>query len=236
MSEISVEKQATPRPYLAYLAVLIALSSPLVQRQFGLVLQENFPFPVNRFLSIWVFWIAAAIVLFISVRIENIPLAEFGIQKNTRSLRYRLLEMIAALITGVIMTIILFSFSGAMRNWLNSPSSISFDISRVLPFWVILPAWITAAFMEELLFRSYPIERLTMLTGNRWLASGLCIITFSVFHLIGHDWIHVLTVVFPGAILLTGIYLWRRSLWFVMVIHGVINLPLLFLPLIAPYL
>lgn len=236
MSEITVQEQATPRPYLAYFAIFIALSSPLMQSAMRPLLEGNVPFPVDRFLSLWVFWIAIAIILFISVRLENIPLAEFGITRNTRSLRYRLIEMIAALIIGLIVAIVLFVFSDAVRSWLDKPSELSFDPGHVLPFWVVLPAWITSAFAEELLFRSYPIERLTMLSGNRWIASGISIIAFTLLHLLGWDWIHVLTLVFPGAIMLTGIYLWRRSLWFVVVVHSVINLPILFLPLIAPYL
>ena len=235
MSETTV-KQTTPRPYLAYFAIFIALSSPLIQSAMRPLLEGNFAFPIDRFLSIWIFWIAVAIVLFISVRIENIPLSEFGIQKNTRSLRYRLIEMIVALIIGVIVSIVLILFSTAVRDWLDAPLANTIDPARILPFWIILPAWITAAVAEEILFRSYPIKRLTMLTGNRWLAAGISLIVFTLLHLVGWDWIHVLTLVFPGAMMLTGLYLWRKSLWFVIVVHSVINLPLLFLPWIAPYL
>lgn len=236
MSENTAQEEATPRPYLAYFAIFVALSSPMIQSAMRPLIEPNFPFPVDRFLSIWIFWIAVAIVLFISVRLENIPLAEFGITHNTRSLRYRLIEMIVALIIGVIVAIVLFVFSDTVRTWLDKPSELTFDPEHVLPFWVVLPAWITASFTEELLFRSYPIERLTMLTGNRWIASGISVVAFTLLHLIGWDWIHVLTLVFPGAIMLTGLYLWRKSLWFVVIVHSVINLPLLFLPFIAPYL
>jgi membrane protease YdiL (CAAX protease family) len=43
-------------------------------------------------------------------------------------------------------------------------------------------------------------------------------------------------MVLPGGLLVTLIYLWRRSLAFVVVIHAVLNAPLLLLPLLAPYM
>jgi membrane protease YdiL (CAAX protease family) len=35
---------------------------------------------------------------------------------------------------------------------------------------------------------------------------------------------------------MTLLYLWRRSLSFVVIVHAILNAPLLLLPLIAPYL
>ncbi len=45
-----------------------------------------------------------------------------------------------------------------------------------------------------------------------------------------------MTLVVPAGAALTLLYLWRRSLLFVVVVHGIINAPLLLLPLVAPYL
>ncbi len=39
-----------------------------------------------------------------------------------------------------------------------------------------------------------------------------------------------------AALALIGLYLWRRSLSFVVIVHAILNAPLLLLPLIAPYL
>jgi membrane protease YdiL (CAAX protease family) len=57
-----------------------------------------------------------------------------------------------------------------------------------------------------------------------------------LLHLFGWDWIHVLTVVLPGGIMLTLFYLWRRNLALNVMIHAIMNAPLLLLPLLAPYL
>jgi membrane protease YdiL (CAAX protease family) len=100
----------------------------------------------------------------------------------------------------------------------------------------MIPAWITSSFTEEVLFRSYTIERLTQIVGRRWLAGLITMVAFTLLHLLSWDWIHVLTMVLPGSIMLTLLYLWRRSLAFVVIVHAIINAPLLLLPLLAPYL
>ncbi len=226
----------TLRPKLALLAVIIGLATPVIQQALRPFIEANITYPVNRFVSLWVFWIAVGIALFVSVKLEGLSLSTFGITKNTRSLRYRLIELIGALIIGLILSVVLYLFSNFVRDFLNAPQSAAFNPENILPFWVMFSAWITASFAEEFLFRAYPIERLTIMTGNKWLSAGISIGAFIILHLFGWDWIHVFTFVLPASILITAIYLWRRSLWFVMVIHAVLNLPLLFLPLLKPYL
>ncbi|HSF82708.1 MAG TPA: hypothetical protein VLA49_15845 [Anaerolineales bacterium] len=46
----------------------------------------------------------------------------------------------------------------------------------------------------------------------------------------------MLTVVLPGGIMLTLFYLWRRNLALNVVIHGLMNVPLFLLPVLAPYM
>lgn len=53
------------------------------------------------------------------------------------------------------------------------------DVTNILPAQVLIPAWITSSFTEEVLFHSYPIERLTQLTGKRWLAALIAIVAFA---------------------------------------------------------
>lgn len=224
-------------PYLGYFLVLLGLSTPLLQIAMRPFLESSVPFPLNRFFSLWIFWIIGGIVLFISVKVEGIPLSTFGIQRNQRSLRYRLIEAIAAVLLGFLLAVVLISTSNFVREVLGLPSrTVEINLENVLPFWVTLPAWITAAFMEELLFRSYPIERLNLITGKPVIAGIVSAIIFSVLHIFGWDWVHVITMVLPASLFITGVYLWRRSLWFVMIIHAVINVPILLLPFIAPYL
>jgi len=230
----TLSSQPHPKPWLGILGVLIALSAPLVQVLLTPWFKTTFAFPLDRFVSLWVFWIAVLLALGIAHFAEGYPLATFGFQRTQKTLRTRLIEWIlAALATLVIGSIIIF-FSTFVRNLLTHTPAPSLDAVRLLPAWVLIPAWVTGSFTEEVLFRSYPIERLTQLTGRRWLASLITIVAFTVLHLFGWDWIHVLTVVLPAGVMITLFYLWRRNLALNVMIHAIMNAPLLLLPLLAP--
>lgn len=225
-----------PRPWLGLLGVLIALSAPLVQALLIPWFKTTFPFPLDRFVSLWVFWIAVFLALGIAHFAEGYPLVTFGFQRSRKSLRTRLIEWILTALAAVVIATVIIFFSTYVRNSITHTPAPAIDLSRQLPVWVLVPAWITGAFTEEVLFRSYPIERLTHLTGRRWLASLITVLAFTALHLFGWDWIHVLTAVLPGGIMLTLFYLWRRNLALNVMIHAIINAPLLLLPLLAPYL
>jgi membrane protease YdiL (CAAX protease family) len=119
---------------------------------------------------------------------------------------------------------------------LTNQSPRLLNVTQILPAWVMIPAWITGSFTEEVLFRSYSMERLTQIVGRRWRAGLITMVAFTLLHLLSWDRIHVLTAVLPGSIMLTLLYLWRQSLAFVVIVHAIILAPLLLLPLLAPYL
>jgi membrane protease YdiL (CAAX protease family) len=224
-----------PKPWLGIVGVLIALSSPLVQKLLT-PLFKIFPFPMDRFVSLWVFWIAVLLALGIAHFAEGYPLATFGFQRSQKSLRTRLIEWILTTLATLVIASVIIFFSTYVRNLLTHTPAPSLSLVRLLPAWVLIPAWITGSFTEEVLFRSYPIERLTQLTGKRWLASLITTVAFAALHLFSWDWIHVLTVVLPGSILLTLFYLWQRNLALNVMIHAIMNAPLLLLPLLSPNL
>lgn len=228
--------RACPRLWLGILGVLLALSTPVVQALLAPWLKSTFPFPMDRFVSLWVFWIAVLLVLGIARFAEGYPLATFGFQFGRKTLRTRLIEWILTTLAAVVVASVIIFFSTYIRNLLTHAPAPGLEKVRLLPAWVLVPAWITGSFTEEVLFRSYPIERLTQLTGRRWLASLITVAAFVALHLFSWDWIHVLTVVLPGGVMLTLFYLWRRSLWLNVLIHAIINAPLLLLPVLAPFM
>ena len=188
-------------------------------------------------MSLWVFWIAVLLVLGTAHFAEGYPLSMFGFEWSQKTLRTRLIEWILTTIAAVAIGSVIIFFSQYVRMRLtNTPAPASIEKIKEFPGWVLIPAWITGSFTEEVLFRSYPIERLTRLTGNRWLAGLITVVAFTVLHLFGWDWIHVLTVVLPAAIMFTLFYLWRRNLALNVMVHAILNAPLLLLPLLAPYL
>lgn len=228
---------AYPRSWLGILGVLIAFSTPVVQALLFPWFKSTFPFPMERFVSLWVFWIAILLVLGIAHFAEGYSLATFGFQWSQKTLRNRLIEWIITVLAAVVIGGVIIFFSQYVRMLLtNAPAPASIEVVKRLPAWVLVPAWVTGSFTEEVLFRSYPIERLIHLTGQRWLAGLITLVAFTVLHLFGWDWIHVLTVVFPASIMLTLFYLWRRNLALNVMIHAIMGAPLLLVPLLAPYM
>lgn len=228
--------QPRPRFGLGILGMLIALSAPLVQALLTPWFKSTFAFPMDRFVSLWVYWIAMFLVLAIAHCGEGYPLATFGFRRSNKTLRVRLIEWILTVLTAAVIISVIILFSTYIRGFITDEPAPALAAVRLLPWWVLIPAWVTGSLTEEVLFRSYPIERLTQMTGRPWLAALITVLAFSLLHLFGWDWIHVLTAVLPGGILITLFYLWRRNLALNVLMHGVMNAPLLLLPLLEPYL
>ncbi len=235
MQRDNSSSQPRPQTVLGILGVLIALSAPLVQALLAPWF-KTFGFPLDRLVSLGVFWIAVLLALGIAHFAEGYPLSAFGFQLTQKTLRTRLIEWILTTVATMVIGSIIIFFSTYVRKLLTDMPAPSLELVKLLPMWVLVPAWITGSFTEEVLFRSYSIERLTELTGRRWLASLITVVAFTALHLFGWDWIHVLTVVLPASIMLTLFYLWRRNLALNVMIHAIMNAPLLLLPLLAPSL
>src|SRR5277367_2123298 len=86
------------------------------------------------------------------------------------------------------------------------------------PFWYRAFLAVRAAVVEETAFRGYGFERITDLTGSKWLAPVVTFALFSAAHYPGGG----LALVFPaacGGLVLTLVYLWRRNLWTTILAH-----------------
>ena len=163
----SIRFQVRPRLWLGILGVVIALSAPLVQALLIPWFESAFEFPVDRLVSLSVFWIALILALGIACFAEGYPLATFGFQRSEKTLRARLIEWILAVLAAMVVAIVIISFSGFVRSLLTDEPAPALNVTHILPMWVMAPAWITGSFTEEVLFRSYPIERLARITGRR---------------------------------------------------------------------
>jgi membrane protease YdiL (CAAX protease family) len=100
------------------------------------------------------------------------------------------------------------------------------------PLWFRIAAVITAGVTEEIVFRGYPIERLGEMSGNPWLALLVPLAVFTLAHLSGWSASHLLSVLIGGAIL-TGLYVWQHDLVACMIAHTIIDMPIVFLPLLT---
>lgn len=96
--------------------------------------------------------------------------------------------------------------------------------SLALPVVILLV--ITAAFTEEFLWRGYVIERLGTLTGKIWVGAAISFVIFLIPHIVvfGPEWILYHSI---GSVLIYALYLWRRNLWATILLHFLIDVPIL---------
>ena len=95
-----------------------------------------------------------------------------------------------------------------------------------MPVLAVCALIVTTAVTEEILYRGYPIERLSELTHRRWLGTTVSLVLFVLPHLtfFGSEWLLYQGF---GTLLLYVLYLWRRNLWVCMLFHGLTNAPIL---------
>ncbi len=79
------------------------------------------------------------------------------------------------------------------------------------PYWYRVLLVTRAGFMEETLFRGYGIERLSELTGKRWIGAVITWAAFTFAHLNSWGWAQLIIAGY-GGVVLTTLYLWRRDL------------------------
>jgi membrane protease YdiL (CAAX protease family) len=132
---------------------------------------------------------------------------------------------LGAVVLGVLVTGV-----AVVALGLGQPDALS-AVSR-LPLWVKVLLVVTAAITEELVWRSYPIERLTELTGRVWVGAAVSAVVFLAIHFPAWGLIGAIPqAVFTLA--LVGVYVWSRNVVVSIVTHGVINaLMILVLPVI----
>jgi len=87
-------------------------------------------------------------------------------------------------------------------------------------FPILFSLFLTGTFLEEVFYRGYLIERLTSLTGKRWLAGLVSWIAFTFVHLkfFGLGPTLDVGILSAGLVIL---YLKERSIWPCIVVHGI---------------
>ena len=107
------------------------------------------------------------------------------------------------------------------------------EVASSVPWWLLLLSVLTAGITEEIIFRGYLIERLGEISSKNALIVVISVIAFVLPHTLSWNLAHVLGVVLPLGLILSLIYLWKRNLVFNIIIHIVIDLPLVVMALMA---
>lgn len=168
-------------------------------------------------ISIWVL----SILLLIIVKFgEKRPYSSIGFRPITVK------EVLIAIVIGIVL-----SLSVPLLTWLVSqiipPSDGGINEAVINRSWgLILASILTAGITEELIFRGYIIERINEITKKKFTGILVSVIAFTIPHMVSWNMTHVIAVVLPLGLILSGIYLWKRNLVFNIIIHTMIDLPL----------
>ncbi len=184
--------------------------------------------PAFTFINFAVFWLLAFGVILFTRKSENRPFVSIG----WKNLSWK--EIFTAIGLGILLSVLVPVLSLLASKII--PATDEGTITTVTTnysWWILLLGVLTAGITEEILFRGYPLERLLEYTNNKWLSGLVSLVFFVAVHAAGWNITHIIGVVIPLGIALTALYFWKRNLLFVMIIHLVIDLPLVLLSLLA---
>ena len=216
------------RSQLTFIGLFISLIVPLLYSLLvgPLLLEPHLNSTVYALIGFGVLWINAVGLVLLVRYGEGRSLASIGL----RGLAWR--WVLAAIGLGIVLSLTVPLLTVLVSRVIPaSPSGTIDSTTAQYPAWIILAGVITAGVTEEVLFRAYPLERLGALTGKPWLGATVSLVLFVLSHLQGWNLSHVLGVVVPLGAVLTWLYLWQRNLLFVMLVHTLIDLPLVFFAL-----
>ena len=152
-------------------------------------------------------WALVVIVLLYVVLVEGKPLSSIGFRRVTW--KTFVIGFLGAVVSGGGITLIFLYVLPVLH--LDAGMSAAGNKILATPFWYRVLLVTRAAFVEEVLFRGYAIERIDELTGSRVLAGIVAWLAFMVAHM--SSWgAGGLIVAGFGGLVLTALYLWRRDL------------------------
>jgi len=200
-------------PQLLYLGLLIALvGAPLLAAPFKLL-----GFNPLSFVPRLMFWAAAIAVLVIAATEIEAWRTYLGLDRPTLS----------SLFLGVLAAAIMLSVLGAHQYVQRTFGKGSPEQLRQLQNILALPfshrcfLVLTAAVVEEVLYRGYAIGVGQHLLGSVWLACVVSIAAFTLAHL---RWglAHLLPV-FVSAVILSLLFAFTQSLWVCIIAHAIVD-------------
>lgn len=164
-----------------------------------------------------VFWVAFFLfILLYVVAVERRPLSSIGFRRpKLWELAVGVAAPLAIIVGGAIISTVEAHFHLAVKP------QIAALYAAPIGFRVFVAA--RAAVVEETAFRGYGFERLTELTGSKWLAAVVTFALFSAAHYSGGG-LALLLVAAWGGFVLTALYLWRRNIWVTIVTHWLTDL------------
>jgi membrane protease YdiL (CAAX protease family) len=199
---MSDASDARPAVLPTIVGLSVALGGPfLVQFVLApLMLQSSVGSSSAVLLSQSMLWLLTGTVIVVTRWWEHRPWSWIGVRRI--SWRAALLAAVLGVALGIAVPILTLATSRLLP--LSKGGGTVDRVAASGPAWLVLAVVLTASVTEEFLFRAYPIERLTRLTGARWPGALLSLAAFVAFHVHGWPLGYVLGVVLPLGAVMTG--------------------------------
>ncbi len=154
------------------------------------------------------------LVLFWIPRIEKKNMASIGLGKfKRRHLGWGVLVYLLLLVAS--------SISGFVLQSVGLPSLRSLQpLIERYSFATLFGLFLTGTFLEEIFYRGYLIERVTILTRHKWVAAFTSWFLFTVIHLKFFGLGPTLDTSVISAVLVL-LYMKEKSIWPCIVVHGI---------------
>ncbi|MEN8172951.1 MAG: type II CAAX endopeptidase family protein [Chloroflexota bacterium] len=172
-------------------------------------------------------WLLVAVLLVIVRKGEKRTFSSIGFKSITGR------DILLAIVIGAALSLTVPLFTLLASQIFPSNGGDIHEVVSSTSWWMIFVSVLTAGITEEIIFRGYIIERINEITKKKWTAVLVSLIAFILPHTMSWNMTHVIAVVLPLGLILSGLYLWKRNLLFNMIIHVVIDLPLVVMALIV---
>ena len=201
------------RPPLATLVgLLVALGLPFVLTLLFGRRSEGLWDPSRAVLTVAEQWATTLILLGVIFFWERQTLASIGIKRMTG---HDVLWGVVGFVVGALSFIFTLPLVNALG--LGTTSEGITQLAQT-PIALRVAIVITAGITEEILFRGYPIERLTEMTGRIGWGAGIAYIAFVLLHI--PFWGLGGTIqIGVWSLIVTVLYIWRRNLPACMLMH-----------------
>jgi membrane protease YdiL (CAAX protease family) len=157
----------------------------------------------------------AVFVVAIVLRFERLPLRSIGLRQPGWS----------TVVTAILLFLVGFFLLPLVTNplvkaWGHQGAEAGIAELAVLPTWFRVVIGATGGVVEETLYRGYAVERLSTITGRRWLGAALATVAFAAAHIPAWGVGFAVTADLPAGVILVLFYLWRRDLVANMLAHS----------------
>jgi uncharacterized protein len=201
-----------PKKWIYAVGLAIVFGVEFVLRDFLLPENAN---NVNIGLALVGEWVALSFLVFVWVpKVEKKNMESIGLGKfKRRHLGWGVLVYILVLVASFISSLVLESAG------LPSLRSLQ-PMIKGYGFATLFGLFLTGTFLEEVFYRGYLVERMTILTRHKWVAAFVSWLLFTLVHLkffgLGPT---IDTSVISAALVL--LYLKEKSIWPCIVVHGI---------------